>query len=92
MAIVVTPKFLGTIKMLNGKFVNRVALAVTGLTAGSANTIPHGLPTPPQTVNPVPGALGLWGQTSPADATNIYLTVGGGGATAGTINVEYGRP
>ena len=92
MAISVTRTNLGTIRMLDGKFVNRASLAVTGLTAASANTVPHGLPTTPQTVNLVPGANGLWGQTSAVDATNIYVTVGTGGATAGTINVEYGRP
>jgi hypothetical protein len=92
MAIVVTPTYRDSFKQLNGKFVARASLAVTGLTAASANTIPHGLPTTPQMVNLVPGANGLWGQTSAADATNIYVTVGTGGATAGTINVEYGRP
>jgi len=92
MAIVVTRTDHGTRKLLNGKFINSAALAVTGLTAAAANTIPHGLPTIPVIVNPVPGASGLWGQTQAADATNIYITVGTGGATAGTINVEYGRP
>jgi hypothetical protein len=168
MAIDVTPTFLGTIKMLTGKFVNRVSLAVTGLlssatatgltitttasggalTGGTidaagtgyatgqvvavaggsggffivtaqsggvpsaialfkpgtgytgatgaatvaSNAVPHGLPTPPQVVNLNPGVGGGWGQTIPADATNIYVNVVSGGATDGTINVEYGRP
>ena len=168
MAIVVTPTNLGTIKMLDGKFVNRASLAVTGLVSSAtasgltitttasggaltggtidaagtgyltgqlvavaggtggyfvvtaqtggvpsaialysggsgytgatgaattaSNSVPHGLPTTPQIVNPVPGVGGLWTQTIPADATNIYINVASGGATAGTINVEFGRP
>lgn len=64
-------------------------LVVTGLTAAAANTIPHGLPRTPRKVILVPSALGLWGETSAADATNIYVTVGTGGATAGKIYVEY---
>jgi hypothetical protein len=173
MAISVTPTFLGTIKMLTGKFVNRVMLAVTGLvdsataagltitttasvggaltggtidvagsgyavgqlvlvaggvggffivtgtttpTSGvpstialygsggtgytgstgasttSINSVPHGLPTTPQIANLVPGGPTAWGMPTPPDATNVYVEVASGGATAGTINVEYGRP
>lgn len=60
-------------------------IAITGLTAASANTIPHNLPFTPSIVIMAPGANGLWGQTQAPDATNIYITVGTGGATAGTV-------
>lgn len=66
-----------------------VPYAVTGLTAASANTVPHGLPRPPRAVLLVPGASGLWGETQAADGTNIYVTVGSGGATAGTAYIFY---
>jgi len=92
MAIAATTAQLGTFTRLNGKFSNLASVAVTGLTAGAANTIPHGLPTTPTVIGLVPGANGLWAQTQAADATNIYLTVGSGGATAGNITVIYGRP
>ncbi|MGC2234255.1 MAG: hypothetical protein WBA09_22330 [Candidatus Acidiferrum sp.] len=89
MAITVTPTYYGRIKNLDGSFPRRALLAVSGLTAGAANSIPHGLPGVPQTVDLNPSALGLWGETSIADATNIYVTVGTGGATSGWINVAY---
>lgn len=63
-------------------------LTITGLTAAGANTIPHGLPFIPSRLSLRPGALGLWGETSAPDATNIYITVGTGGATAGVIDYE----
>lgn len=66
----------------------RETLTVTGLTAASANTIPHTLPFTPRKISLRPGANGLWGETSVPDATNIYVTVGTGGATAGHIDVE----
>ncbi len=89
MAIVVTPTNYGRYKDLDGRFPSRATLTVSGLTAAAANTIPHGLPHPPQFVGLRPGAAGLWGETSLPDATNIYITVGTAGATAGNIDVEY---
>ena len=89
MAISVTPTYYGRVKDLDGRFPRRAQLAVTGLTAGAANSIPHGLPQAPQTVDLNPSALGLWGETQVADGTNIYVTVGTGGATSGWINVVY---
>jgi hypothetical protein len=89
LAITVTPTFFGHMKNLDGTFPRRARLLIAGLTAGAANTIPHGLPATPQTVDLNPSALGLWGETSVADATNIYVTVGTGGATGGWINVTY---
>lgn len=63
-------------------------LTITGLTAGGANTVPHGLPFTPSKLGFRPGANGLWGETQAPDATNIYITVGGGGATAGKADYE----
>jgi hypothetical protein len=31
----------------------------------------------------------LWGETQAADATNIYITVGSGGATSGFITCWF---
>ena len=90
MSISVTPNYLPSrVQEIDGRFLNRAVLAVSGLTAGSANTIPHGLPRQPQTVDLNAGAAGKWGETSAADATNIYVTVGSGGATSGWINCLY---
>ena len=63
------------------------SLTITGLAEG-ANTIPHGLPFVPLQLHLRPGASGLWGETQVPDSTNIYITVGTGGATAGTIDYE----
>jgi len=63
------------------------SLTVTGLAAG-ANTIPHGLPFIPSRLSFRPSALGLWGETAAPDATNIYVTVGTGGALSGAIDYE----
>lgn len=89
MGIGVTASYQDNIKNLQGTFPGRGSLAITGLTAGQANTIPHGLPRKPFHVGLRPGANGLWGETQAPDATNIYVTVGNGGATAGTIDVDY---
>jgi hypothetical protein len=72
---------------LSGAQLRHETLTVTGLTAGGANTIPHTLPFTPRKIGLRPGALGLWGETSAPDSSNIYITVGGGGATAGKIDV-----
>lgn len=89
MSIGVTPTYQSVRQTLQGAQIRKASLAVTGLTAGAANTIPHGLPGTPIAVDYRPGANGLWGETQAPDATNIYVTVGSGGATAGTIEVEY---
>lgn len=90
MSISVVPTYLPSrVQQWDGRFLNRARLAVSGLTAGSTNTIPHGLPRQPQKVDLNSGAAGLWGETQLADATNIYVTVGSGGATSGWLNVEY---
>jgi hypothetical protein len=69
--------------------IRKAKLAIAGLTAGAANVIPHGLPSAPLTASYEPGAGGGWGETSPPDATNLYITVAAGGATAGTVYAEY---
>jgi len=60
-------------------------LTITGLSEG-ANTVPHGLPFTPSRLSFRPGAGGLWGETSAPTGTNIYITVGSGGATAGVVD------
>lgn len=72
---------------LSGAQLRHETLSITGLTAASANTIPHGLPFTPRKIGLRPGALGLWGETQAPDATNIYVTVGTSGAIAGKIDV-----
>lgn len=69
--------------------IRQAKLVISGLTAGAANTIPHGLPSQPVSVTYTPGANGLWGETQPGDSTNVYVTVGAGGATSGTALVHY---
>lgn len=86
MSIAVTVNGLGNGVEMNGVQRRFGTLTITGLTAAAANTIPHGLPFTPSRISLRPGALGLWGETSVPDATNCYVTVGTGGATAGTIN------
>src|SRR5262245_24849836 len=73
---------------LDGVPRRRGLLTISGLTANSANTIPHGLPFKPRFLGLLPGANGLWGETQAPDATNIYITVGNGGSTSGTIQFE----
>ena len=62
-------------------------LTITGLSEG-ANVVPHGLVFAPSQMHLRPGATGLWGETQLPDATNIYITVGVGGATSGIIDFE----
>jgi len=85
MAIVVTPTYLSFRQNQTGEYIRRAKLTVTGLTAGAANTIPHGLPTPPQIVNYVATSGTPGFETSPADGTNLYFTTG----TSQTSLVAY---
>jgi hypothetical protein len=89
LAISVSASYVNRGQQLDGKFFRRAVLTVSGMSAGAGNTIPHGLPAAPVRVGLNPGANGLWGETQPADATNIYVTVGSTGHTGGIINVEY---
>ncbi len=88
MAIVVTPTTRGRRVDMSAAERRTGYLTVTGLTAAAANTIPHGLGFAPSRVSYRPSALGLWGETSVPDATNIYVTVGTAGATSGIIEYE----
>ena len=87
--IAVTPTYGYLAQSLEGEQVRRAKLAITGLTAGAANVVPHGLPVAPVSVSYDPGASGLWGETQAPDGTNLYITVGTGGATSGTAYVQY---
>lgn len=72
---------------ITGAQLRHETLTIAGLTGNSANTIPHTLPFTPRKLSLRPGANGGWGETQAPDATNIYITVGSGGATAGKIDV-----
>lgn len=87
--IAVTPTYRYVAQTIQGVPIRQAKLAITGLTAGAANVIPHGLPAIPVSVTYDPGASGLWGETLPPDRTNLYVTVGAGGATTGTTYVQY---
>jgi hypothetical protein len=74
---------------LTGVVTGQAKIVVTGLTAATASTIPHGLPRTPigepnyVAQNGVPGF-----ETSPADGTNFYYTTGAG-QTGLNISCEY---
>ncbi len=68
-----------------GTYRRRGTLTITGLSEG-ANTVPHGLSFTPNRLSLRPGGGGLWGETSAPTSTNIYITVGSGGATAGKVD------
>lgn len=87
-AIVVTPTYRYLAQTFQGVPMRQAKLAIAGLAAG-ANVVPHGLPAAPFSVFYDPGATGLWGETQPPDQTNLYITVGSGGATSGTAYVQY---
>ena len=80
---------VGRTCQFDGRFLRRGTLNISGLTAGAANTVPHNLGVQPQVVKLNASALGLWGETQAADATNIYITVGTGGATSGYATVWF---
>lgn len=62
----------------NGVFRRRTRLTVSGLTAGAANVIPHGLKPTPVEVLYVANSGTPGFETQPADATNRYFTTGAG--------------
>ena len=88
MPIAVTNTNHGFRQNQTGELIRRGSLAVSGLTAAAGNTVAHGLPYTPRRISLRPGANGLWGETQTPDATNVYITVGTGGATAGTVDYE----
>ncbi|MGI0080908.1 MAG: hypothetical protein ACRECH_14950 [Nitrososphaerales archaeon] len=64
-------------------------LSVTGLAAGAANTIPHGLIRTPYGLPNYQATSGTPGfETSPPDAANLYYTAGAG-QTSLRVFVEY---
>ncbi len=94
MAINVTPTYQSvdnvTAGVGSGYGLRTAVLAATGLTAGSANTVPHGLPATPVQVLYVPtNGTATWYETSAPDATNVYITVAASGPTAFKIYVQY---
>jgi hypothetical protein len=87
--ITVAPTYSYLAQTFQGVPIRQAKLVIAGLTAGAANTVPHGLPAVPVSISYNPGANGLWGETQPPDATNVYITVGAGGATSGCALVQY---
>lgn len=91
MAIVATLTYFSRTVKENGSPRREASLAVTGLTAGADNVIPHSLPYTPSRLSLRPlkdgTTPGGWSETQAADATNIYLTVNTNGSTKGTIDV-----
>ena len=62
MAIAATPTHSNEYETISGVFIRKTTFVVTGLTATSTNTVPHGLPFTPRRVAPVPvgnGAVGV---------------------------------
>jgi hypothetical protein len=93
MSIAVSASYKSFRQLQKGPYIREAVLTITGLTAGAANTIPHGLAINgvgkiPRVVNFVAtnGVPGF--QTSVADATNLYYTTGSG-QTSVIANVEY---
>ena len=72
---------------IDGLFIGSNTIEVSGLIAGEANTIPHGLGYTPDKCSFRPAnGNGQWGETQIPDATNIYLTIVAGGPTAFNID------
>lgn len=88
MAINVVPNYEYLSQTLNGAYIRKAKLAVTGLAPNAANTVPHGLPASPMSVLIEPASAGGFHEASPADATNIYITADGSGTSCDLI-VEY---
>lgn len=90
MSIVITPTYRGQKTRLTGEYLREAELSVTGLTAGSANTIAHGLPATPVEVVYVPrDGNGNWFETAAPDGTNLAITSGSSGPTTFRIYVKY---
>jgi hypothetical protein len=89
MAITVTPTFEDVRQTIQGALLERAVLVITGLTAGAANTIPHGLPRTPYGVPNYQATSGTPGfETFPPDAASLYYTTGAG-QTGLRVQVEY---
>lgn len=76
---------------LAGAYRRHETLAVTGLTAGTDNTVPHTLPFTPRMVSYRPQKDGTspggWSETNLPDATNLYITVNANGSTKGWVDI-----
>ena len=88
MAISVTPHYEYLGQTVEGSYIRKAKLTVSGLTASAANTVPHGLPSAPLNVIIEPTSAGGFHETQPADATNAYITADGAGTSCNLI-VEY---
>ncbi len=88
MAINVVPNYEYLSQTLEGAYIRKAKLAVTGLAPNAANIVPHGLPAVPMSVLIEPTSAGGFHETQPADATNVYITADGAG-TACNLIVEY---
>lgn len=88
MAINVVPNYEYLSQTLEGAYIRKARLAVTGLTPSASNIVPHGLPAVPMSVLIEPASAGGFHETSAADATNIYITADGAGTSCNLI-VEY---
>jgi hypothetical protein len=104
MAITVTATYLSRFETLEGRYISRALLNITGMTASSSNTVPHGLPKIPQVVglngwgttgsnnavlDNTQGAVDGGGNHLGYDATNIYILLPVATTTA-QATVEYG--
>ncbi len=88
MAIIVAHTYQGRKTRLTGEYIREAVLVITGLIAGAANVIPHGLPGTPVEVNYVPTSGTPGFETSVPDATNLYYTTGAG-QTSMRVFVKY---
>jgi len=88
MAINVVPNYEYLSQTLEGAYIRKAKLAVTGLAPNTTNVVPHGLPAVPLNVLIEPTSAGGFHETQPADATNVYIAADGAG-TACNLIVEY---
>ena len=95
MAITVTPTYQFSDMALPGQILKYAKLTVTGLTASSNNTVPHGLtdgkgnPVTPLQVSLEPTSNNNFWEYQTADSTNIYVGVGAGAGVTTNIYVTY---
>lgn len=89
MALTVTAIYEDVHQSITGVLLRRGVLTITGLTAGVANTIPHGLPRLPFGVPNYVATSGTPGfETQPPDAMNLYYTAGAA-QTSLRVGIEY---
>lgn len=88
MAISVSSQYEYLDQTLQGVYIRKAKLEVSGLAANAANTVPHGLPAAPISVLIEPTSAGGFHEIQPADAANIYISADGAGTSVNLI-VEY---